>query len=136
MEKAYIKTLVDNNLIGFDEDEKKKVYRTLNKYIDQLNGVTSSFQSGGNHCHTFFQLKDFTWLGFHNANVDDATLSQPFKTSKSLYTAFWDDDGARVFGTLKPKKISNAEYLNASKVLTQWCKEKNRDISFLYPRGK
>jgi hypothetical protein len=136
MEKAYIKTLVDNNLIGFNEDEKKKVYKTLNKYTDQLNGITSSFQSGGNHCHTFFQLKDFTWIGFHNANVDDATLSKPFKTSKSLYTAFWDNEGVKVFGSLKPEKISHAEYLNASKVLIQWCKEKNKDISFLYPRGK
>jgi hypothetical protein len=134
MEKAYIKTLVDNNLIGFDEDEKKKVYKVLNKYADELNGITSSMGSGGNFFHTFFQLKDFTWLGFHNVNPNDVTLSKPFKTSKSLYTAFWDDDGVKVLGNLKPTKITKAEFADAKRVIEQWCKEKKCDLNFLYPR--
>lgn len=133
--KDNIGEVLDQEGMGFNKEQLSKIKRLLNKVADNLSGKFCSNSSGGGFFHMFFQLKDFTWIGYHNSS-GEFTISKPFKTEKSLYNAFWDDDGEKVCMPYKPEKIKRAEFLRASKIIEQWCKEKKCDINFLYPRGK
>lgn len=144
MEKQDINKLVDSTRLisAFNSDYVSEMKKLLRKIATKLTGKTMSTSSGGNFCHIFFQLDDFNWVGFHNGDGSDfhpSITTKTFKTAKSLETGFFNDNNETnvVYGMdLFPDKITNAEFLNAKKVIEQWCKEKNRDISFLYPRGK
>lgn len=103
MDKKLISRLVDIESLGFSKKQSTNCKKTLAKFSDELTGKAFSCGSGGGFFHMFFQLEDKTWLGFHNAD-GGITLSKPFKTSKSLYTAFWNDEGKKVFIPYKPKK--------------------------------
>lgn len=87
----------------FTESQRLKIRRILTKKLSKLTGKSFSCDSGGYHHHLFFQLKDFTWLGFHNA-TGDITLSKPYKTSRGLYNAFWHTDNTKVFNLYKDSK--------------------------------
>jgi hypothetical protein len=142
MKKEDISKFVDGvELIGgFNSDHIAKIKRVLRKIAERLTGKTMSTFSGGGCDHIFFQLEDLHWIGFHNSGGVDSTPSistKPFKTAKSLETAFFEGDGDKASGKdFFTKKVTKAEFLDAEKVIIQWCKENNKDLSFLYPRGK
>lgn len=144
MKKEDISKFVDGvELIGgFNSDHIAKIKRVLRKIAERLTGKTMSTFSGGGYDHIFFQLEDLHWIGFHNSIGVDGTPSistKPFKTAKSLETAFFDGDGDDNKASGKDfcdKKVTKAEFSAAKKVVEQWCKETGNDISFLYPRQK
>lgn len=128
-----ISEIIEKLNYGFGNDHLTKIKKVLLPILNRLTGKTFETGSGGGYAHMFFQLEDFTWIGFHNADGLDSeiTLSQPFKTSRSLETAFGRDE-EKVFG--RPfiiEKVSHIEYkealetLNrASEVITLYHKQK------------
>ena len=125
-------------LSGFKKDHLIKIGKILKKEFNNLSGKYYSTFSGGGCEHMFFQLKDLRWIGFHNSIGIDGGVSvskKPFKTSKSHERDFFENDESNN-EDYYPAKVTNAEFLAAEKIIVQWCKEKNKDISFLYPRGK
>jgi len=132
--KDNINEVVEQEGFGFDKEQLSKLKRFLKARNFNFSGKFCSNGSGGNFYHMFFQLKDFTWIGYHNGS-GDFTMSKPFKTAKSLYNAFWEDED-NVCIPYRKEKIKKADYLKALEIVEQYCKEKNCDVSVLYPRGK
>jgi len=136
--KDNIAKVVEQEGDKFKSEDLKIIKRTLKKDFNKLSGKFLTLDSGGYFFHMFFQLKDFNWIGFHSSDINNITItSKPYKTNKSFENAFFGDSYDTITEKYyNPGKIKKADFLAAKKIIVQWCKEKNKDISFLYPRGK
>lgn len=120
MTKKELKELVIAETFGMSDEQLSIITRILSKEINNLTGEVFATSSGGGCCHVFFQLKDFNWIGFHNTySVEKPTItSKPFKTSKSLENAFFEqDDDIVTSEEFFKARVSKKEYEKALKVV-------------------
>ena len=94
----------------FSRIQTKNIKLIVGKIINELSGKYDGFSSGGGISHIFLQLKDNTWIGFHN-EFGDITISSPFPTLNKLINAWNSDDWEKVTGnSLKNYKSNQTFY--------------------------
>jgi hypothetical protein len=116
---------------GFSKIQIKNIKFIIKKIINLLSGQIESLSSGGGNAHIFVQLKDNTWIGFHN-EFGDITISSPFQTFKKLTDAWNSDDWKKVTGRSLKNYKSKETFGNLVQIVSD-IQDKNYDN--LYKAG-
>ena len=116
---------------GFSKIQIKNIKFIIKKIINLLSGKIESLSSGGGNAHIFVQLKDNTWIGFHN-EFGDITISSPFQTFKKLTDAWNSDDWEKVTGR-SLKNYKSKETFGSLVQIVSDIQDKNYDN--LYKAG-